>query len=692
MNLADIRRRLTPEYMKEHFHKRIRQPKGIVFTVSLVVLAIFFAAHFPLFSMQANEGSTMKLIWFGGFFLCLLFLFFTLFRYLCVVEPGKTRCISVLHLIIATLFHSAQWHFGVEIITNPKWRRISLTHNLMSIGISAALFLVLFFLFHSLKAAVGLGSLFYIIFAIAQYYTTEFRGIPILFYDILDIGAAAEVVGNYEFVLTKEILLVFYLFLLIYMNYAMSSDRVPGTSRRAKILSRLAGAAILLVMVIGIGRSKAFSKSIGTVGMPRSAFRQVGAQLCFIQTIKNAQVRAPEGYSVEKLKEHAIPFIEAARTYNANLPAELPGAGVGLAEGEQPNVIVIMDEAFADVDIYGKAGLTEKVMPNYHSLKENAIKGKVMVSTYGGGTGRSEFEYNTGGSMHLFSLSASPYVMFGQRMQYALASQMKKQGYRTVAIHPFSRTNYNRDATYAAMGFDEFLVMEPFENAEYVRDYVSDRSVFEELCDLTEETEEPLFSFAVTMQNHSGYNYEGFESTIDEWEGAYPTASQYLTLIKKTDEAAGEMIARLKKSAEKTLVVFFGDHFPSVPHAFYKAVNGVTPDTSFEAHQLFYQTPFFIWANYDIPEKDGVITSLNYLGTTTMQLAGSKLTGWQEYLLDLQKQIPAFSGKSWYGNDGLYHEHDSDETVAALLNTYDSYEYNELIDKKNTLSEFFDLP
>ncbi len=40
-----------------------------------------------------------------------------------------------------------------------------------------------------------------------------------------------------------------------------------------------------------------------------------------------------------------------------------------------------------------------------------------------------------------------------------------------------------------------------------------------------------------------------------------------------------------------------------------------------------YAVPFFLWANYDIPEQSGVILSPNYLGVLTAQTAGLPLTG-----------------------------------------------------------------
>ena len=218
------------------------------------------------------------------------------------------------------------------------------------------------------------------------------------------------------------------------------------------------------------------------------------------------------------------------------------------------------------------------------------------------------------------------------------------------------------------MGFDEYLSEDSFEGSEKIRNFVSDRAVFEKMCDLADETEEPLFTFCVTMQNHGGYGNSKYKASYSYGDGTFPKASQYLSLIQETDKAVGELIERLEKSDEKTIVVFFGDHLPALADTFYEDLNGATKeDAEFELSRKYYETPFFIWANYDIPEQKDVVTSLNYLGLETMELAGSRLTGYQEYLKDLKEKIPAFSGLAWYGTDGHYHKHGSDETVEELL-------------------------
>ena len=71
------------------------------------------------------------------------------------------------------------------------------------------------------------------------------------------------------------------------------------------------------------------------------------------------------------------------------------------------------------------------------------------------------------------------------------------------------------------------------------------------------------------------------------------------------------------------MIVFFGDHQPPLGNDFYEKLYGKKLDdrTTEEVFQQ-YEVPFFIWANYDIPEQDGVTISSNMLSTLTMKLPG----------------------------------------------------------------------
>ncbi len=659
-----------------------RQPVGgRVLMAVTIALGVFLLFNFRLFGRGANGGSILYiLVFFGSLLLLALTLARLLFREQKGLQ-GTRRRIRLPEFLIALAVLPLVWHLGCEFIVSHNPMQIAPVHHLMSIGISAVLFAVLFLLFHSLIAAAVFGCVFYFAFAAAQYYTIAFRSIPVMFSDLLDIGAAATVVGNYTFQPTLQLIVVAILYFVVAVNLGMDGDRTPSDTLKMNLLGRVSAVVIALGLVFGIGASEAYTRSVGTLFHVLHSYYTIGSQLCFIQSIKNAQIKAPEGYSPELVEGLADEYLEKARAYNAALPEE-----------DRPNVIAIMDESFSDLDVTGKHQLKKRNMPNLTALKENAIKGRVMVSTYGGGTGRSEFEFNTGLSMHLFDESASPYSLFGQRMKYALASQLKEQGYTTVSLHPYIPSNYNRPRTYEAMGFDTFYSQEDFENPTYIRSYISDATVFDRITSIVDETEEPVFAFTVTMQNHGGYGTEGFQSTV-RLKGRWKEAQEFATLIKESDAALGALIEHYRNSDEKTIIVMFGDHYPTIKGKFYRKYNGFTKDSEdITEGQQYYQTEYFIWANYDIEAEENHLTSLNYLGYDLLRLAGSRLTPFQLYLADLQKQIPAFSRRLWYGTDGRYHEFGTDPAVDERIRQYDCIEYNELIDKGNRCDRFFALP
>ena len=666
------------QLIKDSAHTRGGVFLILIFAALMIALAVF------LFLTGTNtedpaESSGKKVL------LLLLvlepLLLLTLLRILCVRDVIREP-LGVPRFLFFSLFYGLLWHVAAELTINECWWKISPLHVAMDVGICAAVFAILLLLTNSMIFAGIAGSVFYFLFAGVEYFTIEVRGTPVMYTDLLDANAAVSVLGSYRLVPGKKMLAAAVLLIVVNVNLLWKRHYYVTKQRLGRILIRAAGVLLALALVFGIGSSAAFTKAVGKISgvRPQQSFKKVGSQLAFIQSIKNTRIEAPEGYSPGRVEALAAAYIEKAAAHNASLSGSV-----------SPNVIVVMDESFADLDVTGEHALADLVMPNYQSLQENAVKGKTMVSTTGGGTSRSEMEYNTGTSMHLFDLNFSPYSLFGARMNYSLARKYKEQGYHTIAIHPHVRNNYNRPTTYAAMGFDEYLSREDFADPSLVRNYVSDESAFEKITELIGETEDPLFLFEVTMQNHGGYTDEEYAGTVTLDE-AYPTVNQFVSLISESDRALGKLMGDIKDCGEKTIVVFFGDHFPALPSEFYKSYNGFDRNSgNVNESQLYYQTPYFIWANYDLSMEEAPITSLNYLGEETLKLSGSKLSGFDVYLQELEEKIPALSGRVWYGTDGLFHEYGTDAEVDALMNEYDCIEYNDLIDVRNRCDAFFEI-
>lgn len=127
---------------------------------------------------------------------------------------------------------------------------------------------------------------------------------------------------------------------------------------------------------------------------------------------------------------------------------------------DQPNILVIMNEAFSDLSVYGDFNTTEDYMPFWRSLKKNTVRGNLYVSVKGGNTANTEFEFLTGNTMAFLPTGSVPYQQFLNGAMPSLASQLGKLGYQTAALHPYYSTGWNRDKVYPYLGFD----------SEYFRD------------------------------------------------------------------------------------------------------------------------------------------------------------------------------------------------------------------------------
>ena len=209
---------------------------------------------------------------------------------------------------------------------------------------------------------------------------------------------------------------------------------------------------------------------------------------------------------------------------------------------------------------------------------------------------------------------------------------------------------------------------------------------------------EKLFLFDITMQNHGGYTNNSFNGDVyfEDYsgeEGDSDAVNRYLSLSKETDNALMYLIEYFRGIEEPTLILMFGDHYPSLPDSLPENLSGAPlKELSLEEQQRYYATPFFIWANYDIPEEDDVLTSTNFLGTLMLEQTGLKGAPYNAYLDDLQEQMPALNHKGYVTNDGEYVSwDDAEEPYETLEWEYECLQYNELAERRDRLSWFFSL-
>ena len=74
-----------------------------------------------------------------------------------------------------------------------------------------------------------------------------------------------------------------------------------------------------------------------------------------------------------------------------------------------------------------------------------------------------------------------------------------------------------------------------------------------------------------------------------------------------------------------------------------------------------------------------------------LDVAGMKKTGYNKYLLDMSKEIPAMNVSGYFTKEGTYYDiEDETSPYYNKLQEYNILEYNHLFDKKRQNS-FFEL-
>lgn len=291
-----------------------------------------------------------------------------------------------------------------------------------------------------------------------------------------------------------------------------------------------------------------------------------------------------------------------------------------------------------------------------------------------------------------------PYQLHVRENDYSIVNQFNTLGYQTIAMHPYYASGWNRVAVYNHFGFDEMHFIEDFESPEYIREYISDASNYENLIRVFEEKKEdgPLFVFNITMQNHGYYDDKDvFEDPIIiENTEVDDSGELIVNLYRESDRAFEDLITYFRNVEEPTVIVLFGDHQPALNVEFYAELfsedNDEFPNNVYES---LYVVPYVIWANYDIQEEQDVDMSLNYLSAYLMEKLGLPMTGYGKFLLATREILPFINGP-FVSETGVEFLKDktllSDEAREALYN-YEVIQYCAVVDRKNRPEEFFNL-
>lgn len=284
-----------------------------------------------------------------------------------------------------------------------------------------------------------------------------------------------------------------------------------------------------------------------------------------------------------------------------------------------PNIVTVLLESFIDPTEVDFLNFSEDPIPNFRRLTENYTTGHLTVPVVGAGTANTEFEILTGMSMQYFGTGEYPYkTILKQTDCESIASDLSKIGYGTHVVHNNGGNFYSRANAFSKMGFDSFTSKELMNIQEYtpLGSWPTDDILIGETIKAMDATEnQPDFVYTITVQGHGDYPTDKVlanpeiivsgapdEESNNQWE-------YYVNMIHEVDKFIGNLTDTLNERGENTIVVFFGDHLPSLNLTEENMAAGST-----------FQTKYATWNNFGLAKEDADLAAYELLANTTNDL------------------------------------------------------------------------
>ncbi|MDD6095556.1 MAG: LTA synthase family protein [Clostridia bacterium] len=568
----------------------------------------------------------------------------------------------------------------------------------MNIVLLLGLVSLLWMVTGNVKLTVTVVTVLCFIIGIADHLVVQARSFEIQFSDLSSIGTAVEVAGGYSFEISQTSRTAVILG-ICFITFVLRSH-FPSHERSWHRTAISLGAITLTVLCAIMIYTQLWSSAIDYQdkywkyrGSERNGF-----WVNIIYSASATRVTVPEGYDGEALPEHLEDYLADEKTE--------PSA----AEKKKPNVIVIMNETFCDVHNVAKyletgINFSESPTPFLDSLsdvEDNIMKGHALASVYGGNTANSELEFLTEMSVQFIPRNTVAYNLYmKQENIFSIVDLFNDAGYKTVGMHPENRTNWQRDRIYSYYGFDETYFADDFTDLteeDYFRGHISDAAAYRKVEELYEQKDpdEPMFAFVVTMQNHGGYLGTGFtpEDYVINVEGYenYMSIREYLASIRNSDEALRELVEYFENADEETLILFYGDHQPSLSNIASKFYH-VTDESSQRKQQAKYVVPYLFWANYPIScDRATPLTSINYLSSWLLDMVDVGGTDFTEFVKKTNEEIMAVNAMGWFDYGYSFHETDYvNQNYSDTLTLYSHLQYNAMFDKERKLVDVFGI-
>lgn len=365
---------------------------------------------------------------------------------------------------------------------------------------------------------------------------------------------------------------------------------------------------VLLFLVIPLATEYARQSNILAVYFSNIAqgYEKYGFIYGFSSSVVDRGMKEPEDYA-----EETIAKIQGTM--------QMDYSATTVKEEDAPNIILILLESFVDPYEYNFLELNEDPTPTFHELEKNYSSGYLTVPVVGAGTANTEFELLTGMSLQYFGTGEYPYKTVLQETDCeSIASDLSKIGYATHAVHNNGGNFYSRVNAFSMMGFDSFTSKEFMDIKSYTPNgsWANDSILVNEtIKTLSSTPKQPDFTYTITVGTHGDYPKEHVidsplytvsgiedEETRNSW-------TYYFNQLNKTDTFLADLIVQLNRRKEKSIIIAFGDHLPTM---------GLT-DSDMVSGDI-YKTKYVTWNNFGLEKKDADLYAYQLMASVTNDL------------------------------------------------------------------------
>ena len=367
-----------------------------------------------------------------------------------------------------------------------------------------------------------------------------------------------------------------------------------GPKYKGKINYIVVPISLLAVFFIAIPITTSAAQSTNVVASYYAnlaeGYEDYGFVYSFATSVLDRGMDKPSNYS-----EEAVDEIESQ-------VSELTEETSYVTGDVQPNIICVLLESFCDPDEINFLEVEGDPIPTFHYLEENFTTGYLTVPVVGAGTCNTEMEVLTGMSMQYFGTGELPYKTILKKTDCeSSASDLTPLGYTTHVVHNNGANFYSRKNAFAMFGFDTFTSKEMMDITEWtpLGSWAKDDILVDETVKAMDTTEGADYTYIITVSSHGDYpDYEvldevNFPISGVEDEGEAYQWTYYVNQLNAVDTFMAELIEEMSNRDEPTIIVFFGDHLPTMGLEDEDMVSGD-----------IYKTKYVTWNNFGLEKED----------------------------------------------------------------------------------------